>query len=375
MFGTILTAAVTLMHLYVFWRASTVPVIKRRVPRAVLLAMTAGLWTLFYAGRVIGHGGSGRAARLLETLGMGWMGVLFLVFVSLLAVDLLTLFGLLFRRFAPRWRGWAFTVGVLLSVIALVQGNRPPVIETHDVVLHGLPERIDGTVIVAMSDLHIGSVLGRDWLAGRIAQVQAQNPDIVVLVGDIFEGHGIEEDALLPVLQCLRAPLGVWAVPGNHESHGGSDRGISLMKAAGIQVLSDRWSEVAPGLILAGLDDPRRRRRGGQGNDGMAAALANRADGATILLSHRPLDAGRAAGFGVGLMLSGHTHGGQIWPLHYPTLLAYPLLSGRYEVKGMTVIVSRGAGTWGPRMRLWRPGDILRITLRSATDGPERSLP
>jgi predicted MPP superfamily phosphohydrolase len=68
------------------------------------------------------------------------------------------------------------------------------------------------------------------------------------------------------------------------------------------------------------------------------------------------------------MMLCGHTHGGQIWPLSYLVRRTYPLLEGRYEVGGMPVIVSRGAGTWGPRMRLWRPGEILRVTLRVKSD-------
>jgi len=84
----------------------------------------------------------------------------------------------------------------------------------------------------------------------------------------------------------------------------------------------------------------------------------------TVLLSHTPWQAEKAANFGASLMLSGHTHGGQIWPFGYLVRRVYPLLGGRYEVAGMPVIVCRGTGTWGPRMRLWRPGEILRVTLR-----------
>ena len=98
--------------------------------------------------------------------------------------------------------------------------------------------------------------------------------------------------------------------------------------------------------------------------DPIAQALEGRPPGATILLSHTPWQAERIAGAGVGLMLSGHTHGGQIWPFGYLVRSRYPLLEGRYEVDRMPVLVSRGTGTWGPRMRLWRAGEILRVTLR-----------
>lgn len=84
-----------------------------------------------------------------------------------------------------------------------------------------------------------------------------------------------------------------------------------------------------------------------------------------MLLSHSPLEVDRAARAGEGLMLAGHTHGGQVWPFDYLVRRWYPLLEGRYEVEGMTAIVSRSAGSWGPRMRLWAPGEIARITLRA----------
>ena len=96
----------------------------------------------------------------------------------------------------------------------------------------------------------------------------------------------------------------------------------------------------------------------------MAQALAGVTPGATILLSHTPWQAEKAARAGVGLMLSGHTHGGQIWPFGYLVRRVYPLLAGQYDVDGMAVIVCRGTGTWGPPMRLWPPGEILRVTLR-----------
>jgi hypothetical protein len=114
---------------------------------------------------------------------------------------------------------------------------------------------------------------------------------------------------------------------------------------------------------LAGVDDFTALRRAADRRDSLSVALTGRPPGATILLSHTPWQAERAASAGVGLMLSGHTHGGQIWPFGYLTGLIYPLLQGRYEVDGTTVIVCRGTGVWGPRMRLWRPSEILRVTL------------
>jgi predicted MPP superfamily phosphohydrolase len=370
-FGTALLAAWTLLHLYVFGRAWTVPAIRRRVPRAAFLGGATALWATFALSRFAGHDAGGRFADWLELFCLSAMAALFLCAVALFAVDLATGFGLLLRRRAPALRGWALVAGGLLAATALVQGLRPPVVSRHEVRLRGLPAALDGTVIVALSDLHLGSLLDGSWLAARAAQIAAEQPDMVVLLGDLVEGHGAAEGDLLRALARVRAPLGVWAVAGNHERFGTrGGAGLLALEEAGARVLHDRWAEAAPGLVVAGVDDLTSRRRAGTGGDAVGASLAGRPPGATVLLSHTPWDSEKAARAGVGLMLSGHTHGGQIWPFGYLVRLAYPLLAGRYEVGGMTVLVSRGAGTWGPRMRLWRPGEILRVTLR-ATE-PER---
>ena len=365
MFGSILLTVITVMQIYVFQRAATVPFVKRHVSGKLLIGTGIVLWTVFFLGRFIGHGGTGTLAMTLEFLGMNWMAVVFLVTVSLLMVDIITVFGLVLPRLAPFLRGCALAAGAVLSVIALVQGLRPPVIQNYDVNLSGLPKEMDGTVIVAMSDLHVGSLIGRKWLEARVAQVAAQQPDLVVLLGDIFEGHDQPEEELIAVLRRLSAPLGVWAVLGNHEFHGRNNTGASLMNYDGIRVLNNSWSEVRPSLVLAGVDDLTANHRSGQGGDPISKALAGRPSGTTVLLSHTPWHADRIAADGVGLMLSGHTHGGQIWPFGYLTQRIYPMIGGRYEVDGMTVIVCRGTGTWGPRMRLWHPGEILRVTLHT----------
>jgi hypothetical protein len=366
-FGTVLIVACTVMQLYVFWRASSVPAIARRVPLAWLAAVGVLLWVVLVAARMVAHGSEGVVVAAVELAGMDWMAALFLASVALLAVDLPTGFGLLAPRLAPRLRGWALAAGGALAAIALVQGMRPPVVERYEVVMAGLPVALDGTVIVALSDLHAGSLLGERWLAARVDQVAAERPDAVVLLGDLLEGHGASEDRFLPIVRRLAAPLGVWAVTGNHERHRRGESAASPLEAAGLQILHDRSVELRPGLVLAGVDDLTSRRRDGEGAEAVARALAGRPSGAAVLLSHSPWHAESAAAAGAGVMLCGHTHAGQVWPFGYLVRTVYPLLAGRYEVGGMTVIVGRGTGTWGPRMRLWRPAEIVRLTLRAGS--------
>ncbi len=363
MFGTILMFVVTVMQIYVFWRASSVPLIRQHSSRKRLIGIGFAVWALFLIGRVGGSDGAGKLATVFELSSLTWMAMLFLMAVVLLAADLATGFGLFFKRFVFRLRGVALGVGMALSVIALVQGLRAPVVQSYALSIPGLPEKLDGTVVIALSDLHLGSVLGERWLEGRIEQVQAEQPDIVVLLGDVFEGHGTPGKEVLAALHRLSAPQGVWGVLGNHESHTANANNDALFKEAGIRLLHNAWVELRPGLVLAGVDDLAASRDTHQAQSFLTAALAGRPSGASILLSHAPVASEQAAEKGVNLMLSGHTHGGQLWPFDYLVRQRFALFEGRYEVGPMALVVSRGTGTWGPRMRLWRPAEIVRVTL------------
>ncbi len=234
-------------------------------------------------------------------------------------------------------------------------------------------------VLAFISDLHLGLMLGERWLAARVAQVARLGADAIVIGGDVLEGDSPTERDLLPLLGRLSAPRGVWVVAGNHEGHGGRLT-MAAFQGLGFQTLEDEWRELVPGLVLAGVDGTRGRRGGGPAPtagrpaapfDGLRKALEGRpAAAGTILLSHAPARVEEAARAKVGLMLSGHTHDGQLWPFGYLVRTQFPHLAGRYEVSGMTLIVCRGTGTFGPRMRLWYPLEILRVTLRAEGGAP-----
>ena len=204
-----------------------------------------------------------------------------------------------------------------------------------------MPADLDGTTVAMMSDLHIGEIMvGSRWLNARIDQVQAFQPDLIVLAGDLFE-RSSDPAEFIPVMKRLSAPLGVYAVRGNHDALRPGRRDVTgeILAGAGIRLLSNEWVKVTDNLVIAGIDDlTSSRRRPGEGETN------------------------------VDIMLSGHTHNGQIWPFNYLVRTRYPFISGQYDIEGMTLIVSRGTGTWGPRMRLWDSGEISLITLRS----PER---
>jgi predicted MPP superfamily phosphohydrolase len=354
------------MHAYVFWRLASVPCVAAHVPPSGIICLASVLALSFPLARLLNARHLPGIGRPLELFSANWVGVLFLLFSMLLAADAVTLGGWLFPRFSPLVRGVAAIVALLLSAVACVQGRRGAVVTGHEVRLAGLPIERDGFVLIAISDLHLGTMIGEVWLRRLIARVNELKPDAVAIVGDLVDSEVGPLEPLLPALRMLRAPMGVWAVTGNHEYYAGLDRSVALLKGAGYTVLRDSAVAITPGVVIAGVDDLGTRRRFGQSEGGMEQATANRPPRAVVLLSHSPVQAEKAASLGVGLMLSGHTHHGQIWPFNYLVRLSTPFVGGRYEVGGMTIVVGRGTGTWGPRMRLWRRSEILRITLRSA---------
>jgi uncharacterized protein len=364
-FITLVLTVWVLMHLYVFWRLGTMPWVAAHSSIRGLVLAALGLGLSYPLARVLEARGIHAVAWLLELVGANWIGVLFLLLSAILVVDVVTLGGLLFAQVAPQLRSSAVLVAGLFAVIGIVQGLRAPIVRDFEVRLTGLPAERDGLTLVAISDLHLGTLKGERWLTRLLGRVNDLKPDLVIIVGDLVDGNVRHVETLLPVLRQLRSPLGVWAVTGNHEYYAGLEQNVKLLEAAGYHLLRDRWAEATPGLIIAGVDDLTAREQFGQSDDAVEQALANRPTGATILLSHSPLESKRASAAGANLMLSGHTHAGQIWPFNFLVRLKYPLLAGRYEVDGMPLIVGRGTGTWGPPMRLWRPSEILRIRLRS----------
>ena len=366
MFFRIILLIWTGMNGYAIFRLSSVPFVARYCPQWLLIPVGVILWMSYVLSRWLDRQGFGTPARALEVIGANWVGVAFLLFVCFLAADLVTGFGFFLPRLAPALRGWAMIAALVLCLIGMVQARRDPVVRHYEVKLANLPPERDGTVVVLATDLHLDGELGERWLAARVEQIQAERPDMVIFGGDILEGHRRFDTEYLQDLRRISAPLGKWAVTGNHEYYGGFTESVRILQQAGFRVLRDEWAEVQPGFLIAGVNDLTARRRAGMDGNFVEQALAGRPAGAaTIFVSHTPWDADRAARAGAGLMLSGHTHNGQIWPFTYVVKLVHPLLGGRYEIDRMTVIVCRGTGTWGPRMRLWQQGELVRITLRS----------
>jgi predicted MPP superfamily phosphohydrolase len=371
MFSIILNIVGSLMHFYVAHRLYRLGPIRARVPAKLWWLGALLVWIVYLAGVRLGD-------EALDwrwwpgQFALTWLGILFIMTLCLLVADLATGFGLWWRERAPRLLGLAALAGAAISAYSILQAVRPPAISEYEIVMQDLPENLDGTVLVMVTDLHLGAQRRSGWMEERVAQINALAPSAVVMVGDQVEDNPIGEARLATVLRGFKAPLGVWAATGNHEYYGDVATTIAEFEAGGVRWLVDSSVELAPGLVLAGIDDVGRGMRSGADyTGGLASTLPQRTKAATILLSHIPADpviAG-AAERGVDLMLSGHTHGGQIWPFSYLVQHRFPRMVGEHKVGDMSLVISRGAGSWGPRMRLWQPGEIVKLTLRAPRQG------
>jgi len=355
-----------LEHLYVGFRLASLPLFAAGVGRRVLLFGLLLGFLSYPLGRILFAAGWRVVGRVVEYLGAAWMGTLFLLFALLLVSEIVTLVG-----FAPRpWTLGVRTTAVVLALVAAglawIGGIRAPRLVDEEVVLPGLPAEAEGLTIALVSDVHLGTLLGRARWNEVLERVAEARPDLVALAGDLVDADAGVVEQMVGDLRRLRAPLGVWAVLGNHEHYAGPERSRRLLAEAGYTVLDNEAAEIRPGLWVAGVPDARGARQTGSLPADLGTALEGVPTGAAvILLQHSPEEEARAAAAGVGLMLSGHTHGGQLWPFGALVRLTYPHIAGVYTESGMVGVVSRGAGWWGPPMRLGAPAEVWRIVLRS----------
>lgn len=313
-------------------------------------------------------------SQILVQIGAYYLAAMVIAFFALLVIDLFRLIHH-FLPFTPvSMRGYhtpltlkAFLVVacavVLTTLIGAVNAYYPRV-RTLDLAIEKsspLPQ----LKVVFASDLHLGTLIHNSRMRHMVELINRQNPDVILLGGDIFDEDvaSLSRQNMAQVLQQLRAPHGVYAIPGNHEYFSGIDRALDYMEEAGITVLRDRTLKVENAYYLVGRDD-RQSHSLGSGRVELHA-LMDTLDAALpiILMDHQPFQLEEAERAGVDLQLSGHTHHGQLFPFEFITKKVYEVSWG-YKRKGNTqVYVSCGAGTWGPPVRTNSTPEIMVLNL------------
>ena len=392
MFILVLGSVLALMHLYVWKRAVKDTTRPGRI--RWLLSGLVGALLLLLMGTLVGPRLFGvEEAGWSAWPGYLWFGLLAYLFLALVVLEPVRLVLWAGRRrahtradepdadVAPDTavvdrrmflaRTGAVAAGVAavgVTGVGVATALGPPRIVQVPVRLSRLDAAFSGFRIAVVSDIHLGPLLGRAHTERIVRMINETEPDLVAVVGDLVDGTVAELGAAAEPLQDLVARDGAFFVTGNHEYFvDDTAEWMRELERFGMDVLRNENTRIRRGgaaFDLAGVNDIAGAERSDPPDfdralDGVSPA------GPTVLLAHQPVQVTEAASRGVDLQLSGHTHGGQMWPFHYIVELAQPSLAGLSRVDNTQLFVSRGAGFWGPPVRVGAPPDISVLTLEA----------
>jgi predicted MPP superfamily phosphohydrolase len=313
-----------------------------------------------------------------------WMGMIPCFFIVLVFSDFLKVLRKGFRRvqgegpleperrlFFSRMAAGASTMATgSFACLAVPNALLNVAIIKRDIFLSKLPGALDGFTIAHLTDLHIGSSLGGKWLEDVVARTNQLKPDAVVITGDMLDGTPERILEEVRPIAGLKAPGGVFFATGNHEYYAGVTEWLPILtKDFGLRVLLNERISIGRGnntFDLAGIPDYHAENLlPGNGPDLEKTLKGRDKNRELILLAHQPRAVYEAAKHDVGLVLSGHTHGGQFWPFGYFVYIRQPYIKGLHRHTDRTQIyINQGTGFWGPPMRAGTKGEITLHTLR-----------
>jgi predicted MPP superfamily phosphohydrolase len=407
-FGLTVLLVMVLLHGYLWWRlvrSTTRPgrVRRRLTVLLVVLAVLPVLVVLLRGRLSVGDG-------VLDWVGYTWLGLAFYLFLATLATEPIRVVARLVQRrrrpepvdeaappeVGPAPGGGAVradrpvqdpsrrlflarslvvgagAVAVGTAGTGVVLANSAPVVRRVPIRIPRLDPAMAGLRIVTFSDGHLSSTYGGRRFERLVETVNAQRPDVVAIVGDLVDGEVSELREDVAPLADLVSDQGVYFVTGNHEYFVDTGQWLRHLSTLGVDVLRNERVSIGRGgatVDLAGIDDRTAAASGlpGHGAD-LDAALDGRDDAVpVVLLAHQPVQVEQARAAGVDLQLSGHTHGGQLWPFDYAVLLDQPVVEGWSQQGDTQLYVSSGAGYWGPPMRVGARPEVTVIELQPGT--------
>jgi predicted MPP superfamily phosphohydrolase len=360
------------MNLYVFVKVKTAFSLgmKGGIPLGFLFAFMVAAPVIV---RILEQQGLEVLARLLAYLGYGWLGMVFLFISVSLVIDcykfILYAVSVFFHRDIAAMLPQAkvsfylpFVLALMVYAYGYVEAKNIRT-ERVTVATEKLPPDAGGIRIVQISDVHLGLIVRERRLERILDIVREEDPDVLVSTGDLVDAQLDNLTDLRDMLRAVEPPFGKFAVTGNHEYYAGLKQALAFTEDAGFMVLRDEAVTVGDVIRIAGVGY--RSRNLGEQKQGITEEnlLQSLPEGTfTLLLKHVPIiDEGVIGSFD--LQLSGHTHRGQIFPFTLVTKLAYPLMAGFHGLKGFSLYVSRGSGTWGPPIRVLAPPEVTVIDI------------
>ena len=344
-----------------------------RIALCILVLALGAAFPLLYKG----HGDTLAHVWLIRA-GAFWMGVAFYAFALVLLADIWGLGARLFGALPPATPRWGAVLLVMGLPLLLGVGSwfnaAFPALRHYDITVRSqgpVPSTyVDKPLkLGVITDMHLGRLITAGRLSRAVELLAPEQPDAILYVGDIIDDHiKLDAEATAAALAVAQPRLGHWAVPGNHEYISGSiDKSLDFLRAVGMQVLRDQWAVVDNSFVLAGRDDLSKPGFTGIQRGSMEEILADLPEQyrslPLMVMDHQPAALDEARQAGTALMLSGHTHNGQLWPFNFVTELRYENPLGLLTKGNFHSIVSAGTGTWGPPLRTTGRAEVLLVTV------------
>lgn len=360
-------------YIYIRGAQAIPPGSSLRIPYLILFLVVS---SSFIAGRVLERFTLSFASEVLVWMGSIWLGAMLYFFLAIVLLDFLRFLNYLFHIF-PSWvtNDYAktkaatalVTVGIVVVILMTAFINAMTIrLRTLEISIPKRVEEMKSMNIVAVTDIHLGTIIGRKRFDRIVDRINALQPDIVLFPGDMVDEDlaPVIKDNLGEAFKNIKPKYGVYGITGNHEYIGGVEEACRYLEDHGVIMLRDSTVKINNTLFLIGREDRSIGQFQGKRRKTLEE-LMQKVDPAypVILMDHQPFHLEEAVRNRIDLQLSGHTHHGQLWPLNYITNKVYEISWG-YEKRGQThIYVSSGAGSWGPPMRLGNTPEIVNVHL------------
>lgn len=348
---------------------STTPALKKWY--TILFWVVAGS---FLVGMFWERTASSIVSEWVYRVGAFWLAFMFYFLMTMLAMDIVRLFNYFFHflpEFSPAGKlnlGYAIIGLVTMIVIGGYINALNTRIKEIPLTIHKKVTGVSELKILMASDIHLGALIGERQELKLVRIINEQKPDLVLLCGDLVDGDigPVLRKNLGRHIQEIKTPLGVYAIPGNHEYIGGIQNTLPYLQSINIKVLRDEVVTLADGIQLVGRDDRDSRRMGGGSNPHDLKTLTKDLDHdkPIIIMNHQPFNLNEAVEVGADLHLSGHTHNGQMWRFNYITEAIFELSWGLKQKGNTTFYVSSGFGSWGPPVRIGNTPEVVIFRIK-----------
>ncbi len=332
----------------------------------------------FMAGMYLERGPATMFATIITRMGSFWIAALLYMLLLVVAIDMVRLLNHWFHFIPQEWTQtflsgkWLFAATAAVVSVIVFAGYlnaRSAQINNYEITIDKPgPDNGSGELKIALvTDIHMGFILGDNRVRKLVKNINKVKPDIVLLAGDLVDHNP------LPVVKHdmgrhftkVEAPLGIYAVTGNHEYIGKPDISVNYLSRFGITYVRDTMINVAGKLWIVGRDDKDKVNYVGVGRKPVSAIMnGHNYNEPVILIDHQPVEYDAVANLNVDLMVSGHTHKGQLWPFGYITRKVYENDMGLMRKNNTWFYTSQGYGTWGPPVRTGNRPEIAVITLK-----------